>query len=298
LPLAIMGTLGIMNAAGYTLNSITILALIIALGMLVDNSVVIAENFTRLRKEGLDSMTAAKESIRSLWLPITATAFTTIAAFLPMLVTTGIMGQFIKYIPVIVTASLILSLAESFFFLPMRLVHVNAKIGGADGTEVKNDWFHKLEEKFESFMNVVVARRYVIMFAFGGVVFASMWLIGVANKFILFPAEQTEIYIGRIEAPVGTRLEVTQEYVDSVSRQVKEVLGDDVEHISVRAGTSKVRPDDPKAQDSANVGMLIMYVSDYAKNNIYYTDILDKLRAHDYGLPAKVSFEEQINGPP
>src|SRR5690606_7790727 len=56
--------------------------------------------------------------------------------------------------------------------------------------------------------------------------------------------------------------------------------------------------DDPKAQDSANVGMLIMYVSDYAKNNIYYTDILDQLRNHDYGIPAKVSFEEQINGPP
>lgn len=298
LPLAIMGTLGIMNAAGYTLNSITILALIIALGMLVDNSVVIAENFTRLRKEGLDSMTAAKESIRSLWLPITATAFTTIAAFLPMLVTTGIMGQFIKYIPVIVTASLILSLAESFFFLPMRLVHVNAKIGGADGTEVKNDWFFKLEEKFESFMNVVVAKRYIVMLVFGGIVFTSLWLIGVANKFILFPAEQTEIYIGRVQAPVGTRLEVTQEYVDSVSKQVKEVLGENVEHISGRAGTSKVRPDDPKAQDSANVGMLIMYVSDYAKNNIYYTDILDQLRKHDYGIPAEVTFEEQINGPP
>lgn len=298
LPLAILGTLGIMNAFGYTLNSITILALIIALGMLVDNSVVIAENFTRLRKNGLDSVSAARESVRTLWLPITATALTTIAAFLPMLVTTGIMGQFIKFIPIIVTASLALSLLESFLFLPMRLVHVNAKIDGADGLETKNDWFHALEEKFEGFMKIVINRRYWVMVVFGGIVFSSLWLIAVANKFILFPAEQTEIYIGRIEAPIGTRLEVTEGYVENVSDQIKEILGDDIVHISGRAGTSKVQPDDPKARDSANVGMLIMYVSEYAKNNVYYTEILSKLRNHDYKIDAVMSFEEQVNGPP
>src|SRR5690606_10796492 len=114
------------------------------------------------------------------------------------------------YIPVIVTASLLLSLIESFFFLPMRLVKVNAKIDGADGSEAKHDWFYKLEEKFETFMGHVIKRRYVVMVLFGVIVFASLWLIGVANKFILFPAEQTEIYIARIESPTGTRLEVTQ----------------------------------------------------------------------------------------
>lgn len=298
LPLAVFGTIGIMGALGYTLNSITILALIIALGMLVDNAVVIAENFTRLRKDGLEPLDAATESIRSLWLPITATAFTTIAAFLPMLVTTGIMGQFIKYIPVIVTASLLLSLLESFLFLPMRLVMVNAKIGNEDGSPAKQDWFFKLEEKFESLMHKVVKKRYWVMLGFFAIVFSSFYLIGVANKFILFPAEQTELYIGRVNAPIGTRIEVTQEYVDSISKQVKAVLGDNAEHIIGRAGTSKVRPDDPKAQDSDNVGMLMIYVSDFAKNNIYYTDILELLRNHDYGIAADISFEEQINGPP
>ncbi|MBH47240.1 MAG: hypothetical protein CME71_03620 [Halobacteriovorax sp.] len=298
LPLAVFGTIGVMGALGYSLNSITILALIIALGMLVDNAVVIAENFTRLRKDGLEPLDAATESIRSLWLPITATAFTTIAAFLPMLVTTGIMGQFIKYIPVIVTASLLLSLAESFLFLPMRLVMVNAKIGNEDGSPAKQDWFFKLEEKFEALMHKVVKKRYWMMLAFFGIVFTSFYLIGVANKFILFPAEQTELYIGRIQAPVGTRIEVTQSYVDTISKQVKEVLGENAKHIIGRAGTSKVRPDDPKAQDSDNVGMLMIYVSDYAKDNIYYTEILEKLRGHDYGVSAEVSFEEQINGPP
>ena len=67
-------------------------AIVIALGMMVDNAVVISENFARLRNdEGLSSMDAARKSAEQLWLPITATGFTTIAAFLPMLVTKGIM---------------------------------------------------------------------------------------------------------------------------------------------------------------------------------------------------------------
>ncbi|MCO4795444.1 MAG: efflux RND transporter permease subunit, partial [Bacteriovoracaceae bacterium] len=77
LPLAIMGTTGLMPSFGMNLDTITILALVIALGMLVDNSVVISENFTRLRQAGMDPKEAATESVSSLWLPITATAFTT-----------------------------------------------------------------------------------------------------------------------------------------------------------------------------------------------------------------------------
>ena len=99
--------MGIMPSYGMNLDTITILALVIALGMLVDNSVVISENFTRLRLEGLSPSEAAKKSIHDLWLPITATALTTIAAFLPMLVTKGVMGQFIRWIPIVVTISLI-----------------------------------------------------------------------------------------------------------------------------------------------------------------------------------------------
>lgn len=148
-------------------------------------------------------------------------------------------------------------------------------------------------------MHWIVKRRYIVMGLFTFVLFFSIYLIGVANKFILFPAEQTELYIGRVEAPIGTRIEVTQEYVQNISHQIKQVLGEDAEHIIGRAGTSQIQPGDPKAQDSDNVGMLLIYVSDYAKNNIYYTEVLKKLREHDYQLPGvNLSFEEMINGPP
>ena len=122
LPLAVMATLIYMQISGMSLNAITIMALIISIGMLVDNAVVISENFVRLTGKGHRPLEAAVNSIVSLWRPVTATVLTTIAAFLPMMVTKGVMGEFIIGIPLIVTASLLFSLFESFFFLPARLV--------------------------------------------------------------------------------------------------------------------------------------------------------------------------------
>lgn len=297
LPLAMMGTMGIMPYFDMNIDAITVLALVIALGMMVDNSVVISENFTRLRQEGVSATEAATQSIASLWLPITATAFTTIAAFVPMLVTKGIMGEFIKWIPIVVTIALLISLFESFLFLPMRLTWAGKVVKEKDETG-KADWFSKFEKSFEKIMAVVVRRRYIMMFIFAGVVGFSLYMMGVMNKFILFPADQTEIYIARLEMPNGTRLEETNEKLSEISKDIKRVLGDKVEHIVARAGSSQAGPNDPKAQEGNNVGMITMYVSEDTKYNVVYTELLNELKKVKTDGVKSLTFQEMINGPP
>ncbi|MFN7609467.1 MAG: efflux RND transporter permease subunit, partial [bacterium] len=139
LPMALAATMGGVAALGYSLNTITIIALVIAIGMLVDNAVVISENYTRLRDEGLETDEALIKTIRDLWAPLTATALTTIAAILPMLMTTGVMGQFIRAIPIVVSLALALSLAESFCLLPTRLNLIGYK-PKKHGEQAKHDW--------------------------------------------------------------------------------------------------------------------------------------------------------------
>ncbi len=297
LPMAVLGTMGFMPTYGMNLDTITILALVIALGMLVDNSVVISENFTRLRVEGLTAKEAASKSIHDLWLPITATAFTTIAAFLPMLVTKGVMGQFIRYIPIIVTISLILSLAESFFFLPIRLRFAGAKLSKKQMNS-EGDWFKKFENKFENLMQKLVRVRYLMLLGFVGIIVVSFYFMSVANKFILFPADQTEIYLARIETPKGTRLEKTDRVISEIAKRVKDILGEDAKHVVGRAGVAKDRPADPKGKDGNNVGMITIFVSDHMKNNIPHTEVLAKLRKIKHAEVASLSFETIINGPP
>ncbi len=297
LPLAVMGTMGMMPNLGMNIDTITILALVIALGMLVDNSVVISENYSRLRQDGIPPRKAAIDSIASLWLPITGTALTTIAAFLPMLVTKGVMGQFIRWIPIVVTISLILSLVESFFLLPMRLVYAGKKI--KKKVEGKNaDWFVRFEHKFENIMTFLIKKRYFVLGIFTAIIIFSFFMMTKANKFILFPAEQTEVYVGRVETPRSTRLEHTNIMLRDISKKIKEHFGDRVKHIVSRAGTSQTRPNDPKAKTGSNVGLLTIYVDEYTKLNTSHIDFLKELRDIKYNDEYSIQFEALVNGPP
>lgn len=298
LPLAVMATIGFMPILGMNLDAITILALVIALGMLVDNSVVISENFARLRDdEGYGPMDAAFTSVKQLWLPISTTGFTTIAAFLPMLVTKGIMGQFIKYIPIIVTVSILISLIESFFFLPMRLRFAGQFTKKAKG-EVKKDWFHKFIVKFEVLMDRLVRHRYLVFVGFGGILIGSLLLMSKGNKFMLFPPEQTEIYVGRVEMPRGTNLVETQKEMNKIQKQLAANLGGWSRGITARAGTSSMGPTDPKGATGENHGLFLVYASDDAKYNVFYTDFLKKMRMSKSEKALSVTFEAQANGPP
>lgn len=301
LPLAVMATIGFMPSFGMNLDAITILALVIALGMLVDNSVVISENYTRLMNENkLTPIEAAKLSVQQLWLPITCTAFTTISAFLPMLVTKGIMGQFIKWIPIVVTISLLISLFESFFLLPMRLRFAgNKEYKKIDLGTKKNDWFHAFIEKFEAMMTKVLKRRYFMVLLFGVGILGSFLLMALGNKFILFPAEQTEIYVGRVENIRGSTLESTSDLLQKISKDVLQTMGDKVKWVTTRAGISKMGPTDPKGGTGDNQGLIMIYASKEAKYNVYYTDFLKQLRTVSLDDErVDLSFQELVNGPP
>ena len=301
LPLAVMATFGLMPVFGMNLDAITILALVIALGMLVDNSVVISENFARLKQEeGMSSMDAAFMSVKQLWLPIASTAFTTIAAFLPMLVTKGIMGQFIKWIPIIVSISLLISLTEGFFLLPMRLRFAakDDQITDIEREKIKKDWFHRFIEMFEKMMTSMVRHRYRVFLGFGVVLFGSMLLMVKGNKFILFPAEQTEMYIGRLEMPEGTTLEETNKEINRVAKEVRSTVGDWQKWVTARAGISKAMPQDPKGGNGDTHALLIIYASKTAEFDVDYKVYLEKLRTIKSLKAKSLTFEAQVKGPP
>ncbi len=296
LPIAVFATMGIMPAWGMNLDTITILALVIALGMLVDNSVVISENYNRLRNNGLGPIAAAKQSIDELWLPITATACTTIAAFLPMLVTKGVMGEFIKWIPIIVTIALVFSLVESFFLLPMRLTLIDSNSPKKKKKSV--DWFKKFEDKFEALMTKLINRRYFVSGGYIVLVFASFLMMFKANRFILFPAEQTEIYIARVEMPAGSNINQTNLFLQNLSQSINKDLGEKIKHIVARSGISQVGLNDPKTMEGDNVGMLTIYVSEDIKMNMPHNDFIKLLQKVPNTGAQLVSYEARVNGPP
>jgi len=296
LPVGIMAVFGLMPSFGLNLDSITILAFIIAMGNLVDNSIVITDAFVDLRRKGVEVVPAVKKAVLELWAPITATVLTTIASFLPMLVTKGIMGRFIAPIPIVVTLALLVSLVESFFLLPMRLIVVGKKVQPNKVGE--EHWFENWKARFEIFMRWVVKRRYLTVGACAGLIVGAIVMMVFVNRFVLFPAEQTEVYIARVESPMGTPIETTLANLSALTLEVRTVAPEWAKDVVAKAGTSKFSPDDPKGGEGDGQGLLLIYASDKAKFDVPYTEFLARLRTIDTKKYGTVIFEEMINGPP
>jgi len=111
IPLSMFMSFMILNAIGYTANMMVLFGLILALGMLVDNGIVVVENIYRMMQEGYSPIRAAKEGVGEVAMPIITSTVTTLAAFFPLVFWTGIMGEFMKYLPM----TLIIVLSSSLF---------------------------------------------------------------------------------------------------------------------------------------------------------------------------------------
>jgi multidrug efflux pump subunit AcrB len=111
IPLSMFMAFMVLSAIGYSANMMVLFGLILALGMLVDNGIVVVENIYRLMQEGYGPIRAAKEGVGEVAMPIISSTATTLAAFLPLAFWTGIMGEFMKYLPI----TLIIVLTSSLF---------------------------------------------------------------------------------------------------------------------------------------------------------------------------------------
>ncbi len=118
IPLSLLGTLGILNAFGITFNTFAILGLIVALGLLVDNSIIVMENIDRLKKKGMSAKDAAYYGTNQVGFPIVSSTFTTLAAFFPLAILPGILGAFISTIPITIMITISVALVVSIVITP------------------------------------------------------------------------------------------------------------------------------------------------------------------------------------
>ena len=194
LPLTFLSVLGYMVAMGINFNVITMLALIICIGMLIDNASVISERYTKLLESNKPPQEAAVTAVVEFAPALISTSLTTILAFLPMLVTKGVMGQFIRYIPILVSFSLFLSLFEAFFLLPARLQFMKLPKNKKPSKFSFLSIYKKIEGVF--YKNIAFSLRYVkstLVFLF----LITIMSVGIGvkfNKFVLFSQDKTRFY--------------------------------------------------------------------------------------------------------
>ncbi len=122
-PVSFLGALLVMGPLGASINMVTLFALIVTLGIVVDDAIVVSENIHARRKQGMGALEAAVVGTREMAMPVTFSVLTTIAAFAPLLFVPGVLGKIFRLIPLVVIAVLLFSLLESFFVLPAHLAH-------------------------------------------------------------------------------------------------------------------------------------------------------------------------------
>jgi multidrug efflux pump subunit AcrB len=139
IPVTFALTFMILEALGETFNSNTLFGLVLVLGLIVDHAIVIIENAYRWRQNGLGKVEAAIKGTNEVVLPVIAATATTVAAFLPLMFLPGIIGRFLRVIPLTVSIALIVSTAEALLFLPSHFSEWSGKLRKKEGSRFEGD---------------------------------------------------------------------------------------------------------------------------------------------------------------
>jgi len=210
----IIGTIFIYYG-GYSINMMTLLGALLAIGVIVDDAIIVAENIQRHLSEGMSPMEAARKGAKEVAAPVLTASLTTIFAFVPMLMLTGEMGEFIKFIPIAVTVLIIASLIESFIFLPLHARHVLHK----NEKEMDWGWLSTRYEKLLSFL-IHYRKSSVVLF----LIFVPLFtVIGFSQiKFQFFPKfDSTQLYVaGRLS--IDHDVEQSFEIARKIEQQILE----------------------------------------------------------------------------
>jgi len=213
LPVSFLGTLFIMALGGYSINMITMVGLLIATGLLMDDAIVVSENIARHRRDGKTPLEAAVAGVREVGPGVLASYLTTVCVFAPLAALRGDIGDVLKFIPIILIMTLTVSLIEAFLILPNHLLHSLAGAGEARGLRVHVDnavvWMR--EKVAGRAADLAIEWRYA---AVGLIIFALLgsvaMLAGGILKFKAFPTLDGDVLQARLLLPQGTPLARTQ----------------------------------------------------------------------------------------
>ncbi len=231
LPVAFMGTIAGMAAIGYSFDMITLVALLIAVGLIMDDAIVIAENIARRRRAGNTAIEAAVEGTREVAPGVLASFLTTAGVFGALAFLQGGIGAILKVLPVVLILTLSFSLVEAFLILPHHLKGALDAGGGRERRGLRARFENGLERFTEAWVgrlvDAAVSWRYVTVGLIAGLLLGAVAVMaGGALKVRAFPDIEGNVIEARLLLPQGTPLARTEAVVDEVVAAVRAVDGE------------------------------------------------------------------------
>ncbi len=250
---------------GYSLNMLSLLGALIALGMLVDEAIVVAENIQRHIENGDDAKTAAINGASEMFPAVLTATATTIFAFLPLLIMSGEMGVFIKILPIMISILLLSSLFEAFYFLPL---HAKEFLRSHKGVHRNDALWERMKKRYTRILHYLLAHRFIMMALFLVTVIGGTVIMLKNSKFQLFPTfDTTQIYVsGKVNKNFS--LQQTQDLVTKVEKVLLKNL--DKNDVSSVTSISGMKLDAKyKAEIGDNLFHIFINLHEHAPENIY-----------------------------
>ncbi len=265
IPLSFMIGLIVTQKIGYSLNMLSLLGGLIALGMLVDEAIVVAENIYRHLEMGKDRREAVVEGTLEMFPAVLAATLTTVFAFLPLLMMTGEMGTFIRILPIMISVLLISSLFEAFYFLPL---HAKDFLRVRRDDHMSHEIWDKVYTAYERTLEKLISKKKASLIIMVTSILAGTFLLGSISKFQLFPTfDVTQVF-------VTGKLEINHDLQDSekVISKIEKVLLDykkDGEIVSITS-TVGIRLDAKnQAQTGENLFHIFIDLHERAPSNFF-----------------------------
>ena len=297
---SLMGSFWILSAMGETLNIMVLLGVVIVIGMLVDDAVVVVESMYVNLKRGMTAIDAALSTANEMWVPVMVSSLTTIAAFLPLILLPGILGQFMRVVPIVVSVALIVSLIEAFWILPAHIISSNAN-------PVKLSFIQRIRNKMTRWIRhryiktIVPVMRHPKVSISSGLLLCFLAVFAVSSNFIrvdFFANDPIRLFYLNVHMPAGTSLNSTDETLKKLDLKIRNTIAKkELRSISTTAGVLLTETD-PLFGDS--IGQLMFSLPARTDGLLSVDSLIEQVRlaVKDIPGPERLSFLRRHTGPP
>jgi len=221
IPVSLIGAFFIMYLMGFTINVLSLLAIVLATGLVVDDGIVVTENIYKRIEKGMNKWQAAVEGSREIYFAVIATSITLAIVFLPIIFLEGFVGRLFREFGIVVSGAVLISAFVSLTLTPV----LNVKLTKKDPT--KHSWFYRVTEPFFRWMEASYQRQLqrfmkirVIGLIIIGLCLGAIYFVGSNLQSEIAPMEDRSQFRVQLTAPEGTSFDAMDNYVNRVTQLV------------------------------------------------------------------------------
>lgn len=217
IPVSLIGTFFVMYIFGYSVNVLTLLGIVLATGLVVDDGIVVTENIFKRIEKGMDKWQAASEGTREIFFAVVSTSFTLAIVFIPVIFLEGFTGRLFREFGIVVMSAVLISALVSLTLTPV----LNVKLGGSASHHspfyLKTEsFFVNMEKGYRKTLKIFISHKWASLLILG-ICILIIFLLGSRLKSELAPMEDHSFIRTSITAPEGTEFSTTQKITDAIA---------------------------------------------------------------------------------